>query len=104
MQLIYEEEVDRTLDHAREDGSSYYDYFTLKVRLFKDEISSRRLYVPVYVLVEDTESYVGDPDDDPNTRDGVGKLSRQVRTYTTGPDSRNIRRAIAIIDNFKEPK
>ena len=105
MQTIYEETADRTLDHTREDGSFYCDYFRLDVKLYKEELSARDLSLSVHVLVSEYESYVGDPDDPKQARRAEhGTTRRRMQVFTGGPDSKYVRRAIAVIDGFKEPK
>jgi len=104
MQTIYEETADRTFDHEREDGSSYCDYFKLKVTVFKDELNTHDFRVPLYVIAEEYESYTGDPDDPKTARSSeMPKFRRRLRTFTSGPDPKHVRRAISVIDGFKEP-
>ena len=105
MQTIYKEHADRRIDREREDGSSYCDYFTLDVKLYKEELSARDLSLSVHVLVSEYVSYVGDPDDPKVSRRAMdGTTRRQMKVFTGGPDSKYVRRAIAVIDSFKEPK
>lgn len=104
MQTIYKEFADRSIAHEREDGSSYGDYFTLAVKLYKEELSNSDLRLTIHVLVSEFYSYVGDPDDPKRARRAEGTYRRQMKVFTGGPDSKYVRRAVAVIDGFKEPK
>ena len=103
MEQLYDErralEVPQTW--KREDGDEKgVDMFYLRVRLFKSEVVVRRDImgvdrVPIYFLLEEDESFEGDPQDDRQPRTHSNR-----RTYTTGPDSKRIRQAVEIASAF----
>lgn len=103
METLYDERKTRDMPQTwvREDGEyKGVDMFYLRVRLFKAEVIVRKDILgvdrmPLYFLLEEYESYEGDPD---NHRGQVKHTKR--RTYTTGPDSKRIRQAVALCDGF----
>jgi len=98
---IYDERASRELVTKAEDGGDFADIFYLRVRLFKEEFSeiegTRRSTWPVYLLVQEYESWVGEPGPERHQPD-----RSQQRCYVLGPDSKRIRHAIALIDAFKK--
>ena len=104
METLYDERKMREMPQTwvREDGEyKGVDMFYLRVRLFKAEVTVRKDIlgvgrVPLYFLLEEYESYEGDPD----THSRGPLKHTKKRTYTTGPDSKRIRQAVAICDSF----
>lgn len=105
MEMLYDEERAREVPQTwkREDGDhDGIDMLYLRVRLLKTvaEVKSNGgLGVerwPIYFLLEERKSFEGDPADHRESR----KRTR-VRTYTTGPDSKRIRQAVALADSLE---
>ena len=104
METLYDERKMREVPQTwvREDGKyEGVDMFYLRVRLFKAEVTVRKDVlgvdrVPLYFLLEEYESFEGDPE---NAR-GPSKRTKK-RTYTRGPDSQRIRQAVALCDSFE---
>jgi len=103
METLYDERKMREMPQTwvREDGEyEGVDVLYLRVRLFKAEaIVQRNIMgvdrVPFYFLLEEYESFEGDPE---NHR-GPSRHTKK-RTYITGPDSKRIRQAVSLCDSF----
>jgi hypothetical protein len=74
------------------------DQVSLRVRLFRLDAEDSRVFGvdkwSVYLRVEEIDIY-GPGDEQP-------RHYQKIRTYTSGPDHKRIREAIAAIDGFKE--
>ncbi|KKK54851.1 hypothetical protein LCGC14_3080530 [marine sediment metagenome] len=84
------------------DGSgkiTWCDNHWLRVRLLKEtaHIASNRdsgqATFPIYLLIEERYSWIGEDPRLPTTR-------TKKRAYVTGPDSKRIRQAISLLDEF----
>ncbi len=103
METLYDERKVREIPQTwvREDDKyDGVDLFYLRVRLFKAEVVVRKDIlgvdsIPLYCLLEEYESFEGDPDNDRGPHQHT-----KTRTYTTGPDSKRIRQAVEIASAF----